>query len=73
MLNLILVTVFLTFPIFDSYSVNCRSNLVRSEIRKCTQTVHEFQRTHERMDGNKWLEPQTAGELNRKCDEAMVS
>ncbi|KAF1753824.1 hypothetical protein GCK72_020381 [Caenorhabditis remanei] len=58
-------------PCCSGYSVNCRSDLVRQEIRKCTKTVHDFQDTQVRVDGNKWLEPNVSKELNAKCDDAM--
>uniref|UniRef100_A0A1I7UWE3 DUF19 domain-containing protein n=1 Tax=Caenorhabditis tropicalis TaxID=1561998 RepID=A0A1I7UWE3_9PELO len=55
----------------SAYSVNCRSGLVKDEIRKCTKTVHDFQDSHQRMDGNRWLEPSVSRELNAKCEDAM--
>ena len=68
------VTIIMTLiPCCSGYSVNCRSDLVKQEIRKCTKTVHDFQDTQVRVDGNRWLEPNVSKELNAKCDDAMVS
>ncbi|EGT58999.1 hypothetical protein CAEBREN_15522 [Caenorhabditis brenneri] len=69
---LFVILVSMNFPLSSNgFSVNCRSILVKEEIKKCTKTVHDFQDTHEKVDGNKWLEPNVSKELNAKCEGAM--
>lgn len=67
----LVIIIVLMLPFSSGYSVNCRSALVKSEIRKCTQAAHDFQSAHERVDGNRWLEENVSKELNAKCESAM--